>query len=101
MNVLRRTLALLTLAAAFAPALASAAPQAKPAPPATPAANLVDINTATAAQLSALPGIGDAYSKRIIAGRPYAAKTQLVQKGILPQATYNKIQGMIIAKQPK
>ncbi len=99
MNVLRRTLALLTLAAAFAPALASAAPQAKPAPTTAPAANLLDINSATAAQLSALPGIGDAYSKRIIAGRPYAAKTQLVQKGILPQATYNKIQSMIIAKQ--
>ncbi len=48
-----------------------------------------------------LPGIGDAYSKRIVDGRPYANKTQLVSKGVLPQATYNKIKDQIIASQPK
>lgn len=58
---------------------------------------LLDINTATQDQLKALPGIGDAYSKKIIDGRPYTAKNQLTSRGILPQATYDKISGMIIA----
>ncbi|MDR3745079.1 MAG: helix-hairpin-helix domain-containing protein [Acidobacteriaceae bacterium] len=63
--------------------------------------NLLDINTATVAQLKALPGMGDAYVQRIIAGRPYTAKNQLTTRGILPQPAYAAIKDQIIAHRPK
>jgi competence protein ComEA len=73
------------------------ASESKMAP--APKAELLDINSATADQLDALPGVGKAYSGRIIAGRPYKGKDDLVNKSILPQATYDKIKDQIIAKQ--
>jgi DNA uptake protein ComE-like DNA-binding protein len=63
------------------------------------ASDLIDINSADAAHLKALPGIGDAYAAAIIKGRPYKNKTQLLSKGIIPQAPYTKISAKIIAKQ--
>jgi DNA uptake protein ComE-like DNA-binding protein len=62
---------------------------------------LLDINTATVEQLRALPGMGDAYAQRIVAGRPYTAKNQLTTRGILPSAEYERIREMVIAHRVK
>lgn len=101
---------LIALAAVLAFTLASAAETPKKGDlkkgtsieqtgPARQAPALIDINTATADQLKAIPGIGDAYSAKIIKGRPYRAKNELVQKNILPQHVYDKVKDKIIAKQ--
>lgn len=65
------------------------------------AGDKLDVNSATVDQLKALPGIGDAYAARIVKGRPYANKTQLVGKGVLPQATYDKVKDQIVASKAK
>ena len=97
--------------AVFAPAFAqtgtATAPPAKPEMKAEKKAEakkeakkeLVDINTASEDDLKALPTIGEAKAKKIVEGRPWASKDQLVDKKILTKAEYAKVKGMLIAKQ--
>ena len=81
----------------MAPAPKAPTTESKMAP--APKVELLDINSATAEQLAELPGIGKAYSAKIIAGRPYKGKDDLVNKDVVPQKTYDGIKDKIIAKQ--
>ena len=104
MKILSRRLLALALFIATATSIAPVQIRAQAKAPAAAAvadADKLDINTATPDQLKALKGVGDAYSKRIIAGRPYTAKNQLQTRGIIPTATYNSIRDLIVARAPK
>lgn len=89
----------IVLLAALAGACAQTPPAAQKAPQKAAAQTLIDINSASVEELRKLNGVGDAYAARIVKGRPYRAKNELVQKGILPSATYEKIKDQIIARQ--
>jgi DNA uptake protein ComE-like DNA-binding protein len=80
---------------------ASSKPQPTIAEKIAASKNLLDLNTASLDELKALPGMGTAYAQRIIDGRPYTAKNQLVQRGILPAGTYDGIKDRIVAHRPK
>ena len=95
-------IAVLIFALSLFTGMAAAQVDSKASSAAAAASNMagkLDINSATADQLKELPGIGDAFSQKIVDGRPYRTKLDLVHKKVIPQATYDKIKDSIIAKQ--
>ncbi len=79
------------------PAVTTAQKAYRPASHRAMSVKPLDINTATEAELRAVPGIGSVYAKRIVASRPYTSKDQLVSKGVLPQGVYDKVNGYLVA----
>ena len=105
-SILLSAVAALAAAQTAAPAkTATPAPAAKtsaaPAAKAVHASKQVDINTASAEELKALPGVGDAYAQKIVEGRPYKGRNELLDRKIVPADVYAKIRLQIKARQPK
>ena len=105
-NQLNRVLcgAGLVFALAAMPATAAVAQTAtRNSPSMSPSTRMgpTDINTASVDQLRTVPGIGDTYARRIVSGRPYSSKHELVTKGILPRNVYDKVQHMLVANHVK
>jgi competence protein ComEA len=96
-------LAIVFVLGALAPSVVDGAGKEtkQPGKPAASKTAPLDINSASMDELTALPGVGDTYAKRIVAARPYKQKDELVKKGILPQPTYDKIKDQIVARQDK
>ena len=105
MNLVRILTVLLAVAVFGSQAQAGSSPKSKVTSSAkktdkaaAPASELIDLNSATAAELKTLPGIADAYSAAIVKHRPYANKTQLKSRNVIPAATYEKIKDKVIAR---
>ena len=98
---MKRLLRAIAVALALTFAAPAAFAKSQPAAKSDKKTQKLDINTASEDELKALPGIGDAYAKKIIEGRPYKAKDELVEKKIVPKATYAKIKNQVVAHQVK
>jgi competence protein ComEA len=95
-----RFLLLFLLGGALSPAYAQVSFEQQMAHHTQQSSDPLDINTASARQLNALPGFGPAYTRRVIAGRPYTAKNQLVTRGVVPQGAYERVSALIVAHRP-
>jgi competence protein ComEA len=100
MRVAQRAVFLLILiVAGSAIPVAAAVHRRKSAASSAERKQLIDINRASADELKTLPGIADAYAAKIARNRPYKRKTQLLTRKVIPEATYGRIKGKIIARQ--
>ncbi len=96
----RTVLAGLLLLLAAASAAAQTRPAAPATPAATPAAAAIDLNSASRDDLMTLDGIGEVRAEAIIRARPFKAKTELVERRLIPEAVYDKIADRVVARPP-
>lgn len=89
---------LVSICLALLLAAAAAAAQTRPAP--APAAGLVDLNSASRDDLMSLEGIGEVRADAIIRARPFKAKTELVERRLIPESLYDKIADKVVARPP-